>query len=82
MMMKNNDIIKLVFATTLFVGVFFGSIFVCLYFVTSLSGVALGMIVGTIAVVLLIAFVYPILFKDYIERYWKEQEAKDNESEL
>lgn len=37
----------------------------------------IGMILSGIGLILVISLVFPIVFKDYIEYYWKKQKEKE-----
>jgi len=50
--------------------------FFCIIMPT-LDGLMLGVITGLLFVASIILFVYPILFREYIEQYWKEYENKN-----
>jgi len=62
---------------------FFGSIILFGNLIPTNFGIFIGFIVGMIIFLAIIAFVFPVIFKDYIEYFWaREEEKKCLEREL
>ena len=73
-----NEIIKILLGTLLCVGCFFGLIIFLLWLLPNTIGLLLGFIFGSLSLMLIMGFIYPIVFKEYIKEYWERQnESKD-----
>jgi len=76
MIMDRRTAIKLTLATILNIGLFFLICFASFIYTNTLYGAVIGSLVGFIVMCLIIAYVYPIFFKDYIELFWQNEERK------
>ena len=68
--------LKLIIATGLNIGLFFFIILISLFYTKTLYGMIIGGLIGFIIMCLIIAFIFPIVFKDYIELFWQNEERK------
>ena len=75
--MSGKDKLKLIISTSLIVAQYFICVIVCLYFMTDVNGLAFGLILGTIFMMLIFTFGYPVWFKDYIAAYYDKKEEKE-----
>lgn len=74
--MDKKTAIKLIIATVLNVGLFFLVCIISFMYTKTLYGAVIGSLVGFIIMCLIIAYVYPIFLKDYIELFWRNEERK------
>jgi len=81
MIMKRKDVMKLIISTFIVVTLFFGIIAIVLFIHSSTTGLIIGVFSGFVLICMIFYSVYPVVFKDYIEDYWKYKEEKEREKE-
>jgi len=75
--MNQKTFVKLIIANILLGLLFIGGIFFSAFITKTETGIILGGLITVILIAFLMAMVYPIVFKDYIEEFWKKQEEKE-----
>ena len=79
--MNKEDKIKLSILTFGLVFLFVILLFIFCMFSSTGYGALMGLIVSFLVVMVILIFTYPIIFKDYIEEYWKKVEEKNVKKE-
>jgi len=72
-----KDLIKAVAFTILFVGIIIFNALLFDYIFDSVDWMILSLFVSLTEIVLFICYVFPIIFKDYIEEFYKKEELKN-----
>lgn len=81
MIMGKKDAIKLFIGTSLTILLFFGIVIIVLFLSSNTMGVVIGGLLAFILICIIFHSVYPVVFKDYIDKFWKEEERKCREKE-
>jgi len=74
--------IKLIISSVLVTITAFGLLILTLYIIPNDVGLVLGIILGFAFMCLVIAYGFPVWFKDYIKEFWEKEEAKKNEEDI
>jgi len=74
-----KTIIKLIISIILLSLFFIGCITAFSLYVDTVHGIVYGGILLTTIIGLIIAFIFPIIFADYIKYFWKKEEEKNAE---
>ena len=81
MIMTKTDATKIISSTSVVVLSLLGLVMLITSLTQNSTGFIFSVILAFILLCLIIWFVYPFIFKDYIERFWQEEERKRQERE-
>jgi len=75
--MRTKVAIKVLICSIMVPLISLGIIIFSLYLFQSDAGLILGIILAMGFMIAIVAYGYPVWFKDYIKEYWKKQDAKN-----
>lgn len=75
--MDKGTKIKLTLCTFLFVAIFFAGMILPCFITQSVYGPLVGIFVSIVVITIIMIRFYPIWFKDYIEEFYRQQEANE-----
>jgi len=79
--MNKKDKFNLIIMTSSLFILFLVLIFLFCFLTKNVYGAILGIIVSFLITTVIMIFTYPIIFKDYIEEFWRKEEEKNVQKE-
>jgi len=74
-----KTLIKVIASSILIPITSFGILILTLFVFPNTLGLCLGVVLGFSFMMLVIAYGYPVWFKDYIEEFWEKKEKEEKE---
>jgi len=82
MLMNTKTILKTIIVNFLLVFLFLLIVVLFLLYLNTIIGLAMGLMLASVVCGIILIEVYPIIFKDYIKKFWVNEERKCQEKEV